>query len=435
MRLREPSLLTLSTFSDNCRLVPTHHHSQSEVQNRPAIRNVALVKIYLKRALLAVALGVLLLKGINLTRNLTPPVDDFIEYWSASRLLLDGKNPYSIEELRVLQRPLTGSETPLIMWNPPWALSLLAPFGLMEYSTSRWLWLILNLGLVLFSARWLWSRYVRWEGSPWIATGGTFLLAITFLPGAVVLSLGQIGPVILAGIVGFLSLVQRKQYFWAGAVTLLIALKPHLLFLFWIVLLIWVMKTRRWVLVAGAASALIFAVGLPLILYDDLIAGYFSLVNTESIFHHPSTTTGSFLRWILGWEEVWLQLLPMVPGILWGALYWRQHSRNWEWDRRIPLLLLVSVVTTCYGWVFDQAVLYPALFQAVGWLLRTGQQSDVFVSAACYTLFNVAGFILIAAGFNGLAYFWMAPAWLVLYGIAANVEARELPARDLSGIE
>src|SRR5262245_33102016 len=179
----------------------------------------------LKRALLILASVVLIVKGISLTRSLTAPVDDFVEYWSASRLLLAGKNPYSTEELRVLQRPLTGSETPLIMWNPPWALSVLLPFGLLDYSASRWLWLILNLGLLLLSARWLWNRYVQWERTPWLATGTTLLLAVTFLPGPVVLALGQIGTVMLAGIVGFLSLIRRQEYFKAGATTLLIALK------------------------------------------------------------------------------------------------------------------------------------------------------------------------------------------------------------------
>jgi hypothetical protein len=86
--------------------------------------------------------------------------------------------------------------------------------------------------------------------------------------------------------VGFLRLVRREQYFKAGAMTLLIALKPHLLFLFWIFLLLWVLKTRRWVLVAGAASALIFGAGLPLLFYSDLISGYLGLVAKESIFHH-----------------------------------------------------------------------------------------------------------------------------------------------------
>jgi glycosyl transferase family 87 len=371
--------------------------------------------------LLVGAIMVLLWRASGLVGGAAAPVDDFIEYWSASRLLLAGKNPYSTEELTLLQRPLTGSETPLIMWNPPWALSLLLPFGLLEYSTSRWLWLILNLGLLLFSARWLWNCYVRWQGSPWLSTCATLLLAVTFLPGAVVLSLGQIGPVVLMGIVAFLSLVRREQYFKAGAMTLVIALKPHLLFLFWIFLLLWVLRTHRWVLVAGAALALIFGAGLPLFFYSDLISGYLSLVARESIFHHPSTTTGAFLRWMLGWEKVWLQVLPMVPGILWAAFYWRRHGRNWDWDARMPLVLLISVVTACYGWVFDQTILYPALFQAVGWLLRKGQWHERFLAAVSYVLINAVGFILIALGLNGIAYVWMAPTWLVFHRFAAEL--------------
>lgn len=380
----------------------------------------------LRDLILGLAVIVLVWKVSFVASHIKVPVDDFIEYWSASRLLLAGKNPYSTRELSLLQRPYTGSETPLIMWNPPWVLSLLLPFGLLGYPASRWLWLIVNLGLLLFSVRWLWGRYVRWEGSLGLASAATLVLAITFLPGPVVLSLGQIGPVILAGIVGFLSLVRREQYFKAGAVTLLIALKPHLLFLFWIVLLFWISKTRRWILAAGVATAMVVGTALPMLLYRDLIAGYLSLVASESIFHHPSTTTGAFLRWMLGWENVWLQLLPMVPGILWAALYWRRHGRDWDWDARMPVVLLVSVITACYGWVFDQTVAYPALFQAVGWIITAGRRNERILAAVCYTLINLAGFVLIGLGLNGVAYVWMAPAWLVFHNVAARLWTRRM---------
>jgi len=90
----------------------------------------------------------------------------------------------------------------------------------------------------------------------------------------------------------------------------------------------------------------------------------------------------------------------------------------------MPLVLLVSVVTACYGWVFDQTVLYPALFQAAGRLLRTGQWHERFVAAVTYALINVAGLVLIALGFNGVAYVWMAPAWLVFHSVAGEGRGR-----------
>ena len=378
------------------------------------------------RSIILVTAGIVLLWNVSLLSDAPAPVDDFIEYWSASRLLLAGKNPYSTDELTLLQRPFTGSETPLIMWNPPWALGLLLPFGLLEYSASRWLWLALNLGLLFFSARWLWIQHIPREGLSRLAPGAILILTVTFLPGVIVLSLGQIGPVILAGIVGFLWMVQRKRYFGAGVITLLVALKPHLLFLFWIVLLLWVVRTRRWVLVAGLSSALAVGLCLPLLFYRDLVAGYFNLVARESIFHHPSTTIGAFLRWMIGWEKSWLQMLPMGAGVFWAGLYWTRHGKSWEWSARIPLVLLVSVVTSCYGWIFDQVVLYPALFQAAGWFLGKGQGRERLLAAVYYLLINAAGVVLIVLGFNGIAYVWMAPAWIVFHSIAARLPARSV---------
>jgi hypothetical protein len=60
------------------------------------------------------------------------------------------------------------------------------------------------------------------------------------------------------------------------------------------------------------------------------------------------------------------------------------------------------------------------LFQAVGWLLRAGQRNERLLAAFCYGLINVAGLVLIALGFNGLAYVWMAPAWISLHAFAVN---------------
>src|SRR5262245_62398128 len=84
----------------------------------------------IKVCFLVVAVAVVLWKARRLV-GIAAPVDDFVEYWAASRLVFTGENPYSTEALLAMQRPLTGSDKPLIMWNPPWALSLLLPFGML----------------------------------------------------------------------------------------------------------------------------------------------------------------------------------------------------------------------------------------------------------------------------------------------------------------
>ena len=50
---------------------------------------------------------------------------DFSEYWSASRLTLAGENPYSSEAVMISQQEIGWPyEFPMMMFNPPWAMSL-----------------------------------------------------------------------------------------------------------------------------------------------------------------------------------------------------------------------------------------------------------------------------------------------------------------------
>ena len=89
-----------------------------------------------------------------------PGVRDFVEYWSASRLLLSGGNPYAPNELLELQR-LVGrhSHEPLIMWNPPWTLSLLLPFGFLDFSHGQLFWLLVHVLAMMISTQLLWRVY------------------------------------------------------------------------------------------------------------------------------------------------------------------------------------------------------------------------------------------------------------------------------------
>ena len=86
---------------------------------------------------------------------------DFIEYWSAGRLLLTGGNPYSPAELVAVQATVYGRApaAPLIMWNPPWTLAFVLPFAALSFTASQFLWLLLNLFLLLWSTQHLWRLY------------------------------------------------------------------------------------------------------------------------------------------------------------------------------------------------------------------------------------------------------------------------------------
>ena len=59
------------------------------------------------------------------------PPDDFIEYWAAAKLTLDGENPYDPALLLPLQLANgRATDEAVMMWNPPWSLAVVLPLGL-----------------------------------------------------------------------------------------------------------------------------------------------------------------------------------------------------------------------------------------------------------------------------------------------------------------
>ena len=128
-------------------------------------------------------------------------VNDFVAYWTAAHQVLEGNDPYATEPVLALEREVGFTQSrPLIMRNPPWTVPFIALFGLLPFSAAREIWLGAGLVAIFLSARWLWGIYQVEEQSLWTA----WLVIGLFLPVGVVLAIGQIGPLVLLGIAGFL---------------------------------------------------------------------------------------------------------------------------------------------------------------------------------------------------------------------------------------
>ena len=156
----------------------------------------------------AVLLGAVAFIGWKVSHLLADPSffppDDFVEYYAAGRLNAFGQNPYDGNLLLDLERK-AGRDTdePVMMWNPPWTLTLAMPVGLIEPSSARvaqLFWLAVSLVLVIGCSDRLWMEYGGSASKRWVS----WILALTFMPTLFVLQAGQIGPFILLGITGFL---------------------------------------------------------------------------------------------------------------------------------------------------------------------------------------------------------------------------------------
>jgi hypothetical protein len=334
---------------------------------------------------------------------------DFIAYWSAGRRLSAGANPYDWQALLALQRPLGWAEDfPNMMYYPPWALPLVLPLGLLPFGPARLLWLLVSLGLVLGGADALWRYYGAAAERRWLA----WVLALAFVPTLIALRMGQIGPILLLGVVGFLLCERRGCDALAGAALALAAVKPQLLYLLGLGVLVWAVDRRRLSVLGGGALALGGLVGLALLLDPDVLVQYrYAVANPPS--GNITPTLGAVLRLALGEERTWLQYVPTVLGVGWFVWHWRRQRLRWSWAEQAPVLVLASFLTTAYGaWVFDLVVLLlPVLHVAAGSTNEPARRAAL----ACFLAINGVALSMNLTEASYPAFIWMTPAVLACY--------------------
>ena len=340
------------------------------------------------------------------------PVDDFVAYWAAGRLQLTGGDPYSAAQLFPLQKVQGWPEdVAQMVWNPPFCLPLLVPFAAPPFRTGRGLWLAFHVTLVALSAAWLWRSY---GGDPrrWPLA---WLVAFGFVPTLVALRLGQIGPLILLGAAAFLPAVRSRRWALAGLAAALLALKPQLVTLFWLALPFWALAHRRWALLAGTAAAIIVMTIIAIISNPSVIGDYRAAVATHPPFEYATPTLGTALRLLFGRDRHWLQFAPTVTGLIWGIAYCLPRLKSWRWEDELPLLLLVSLFTTAYGWRYDQVLLLPAVLQATLWVIRDGRPAVVRAAVVGFILFNLMSILTVPLAGTEFAFIWTMPVLLASY--------------------
>jgi hypothetical protein len=358
---------------------------------------------------LAVAVVVLLVQLHGSARGLTTlPLHDFVEYWAAGRLNVHGDNPYEPERIQQLEREAGRTSDGILMWNPPWTLALVMPLGLLDVRTAHLLWLALQFAVLAWCADVLWRLY----GGPAARRGVAWLLAFLFLPTLLSLTAGQIAPLVLLGAVLFLVCHRQGHDTLAGAATLLLAIKPHLSYLFWIALVLFCFRQRRWSMLGGGLLAGLIAVGIALACNPAVLGQYWQTLTHQPPAQYRSPTLGTVLRLLLGEGSFRLQFLALIPGLVWFVPYWLRHRDRWDWNERLPLLLLVSMLTAAYGaWPFDLVLLLVPVIQVAA--RRCG--SPVLPAALAYGAINAVAAVQLACEAEYFAFLWMTPALLLAY--------------------
>jgi hypothetical protein len=380
---------------------------------------------------LIVAVLALLMQLHSSTSGLTAlPLHDFVEYWAAGRLNVHGDNPYDPEGVHELERATGRTSEGVLMWNPPWTLPLVMPLGLLDCRTAHWLWLCLHFAVVTWCADALWRLHSGPIAQRWIA----WLLAFSFLPTVFSLTAGQISPLVLLGAVLFLVCIQRGHDALAGAAAVLLAIKPHLSYLFWIALLLWSMRQRRWSVLGGGLITGALATGIALWCNPAVLSQYWHTFTHQPPAQYRSPTLGTVLRWLLGEDQFRLQFLALIPGLLWFVPHWLRHREGWDWSERLPLLLLVSLLTAAYGaWPFDLVLLLVPVVQRAAVAARQGRRSTWLAALVAYLAIDGLAAGQLACEVEYFWFIWMTPVLLGTYLILRRIERTSFPPREATG--
>ena len=318
-----------------------------------------------KRPTLLIAVMAFIVVVVLVGYCLVHPIHDFVEYWSAAHLLTACQNPYSLGEVFKMERQAGFEQSvPIMLLSPPWALPLIAPIGIINsYALGCLLWMIILIAAVAWSSRLLMDVYFDELRIPEISDTTFYrcIFAFTFYPVLLCLRYAQTAPLMLLGTAGFLYFDKKARPVIAGMFMALTLVKPQLLYLVWLALLLRSIQKRQWKILSSAAGFVALLSLIALLIDPHSFQQYRELTKTPYLQAYASGVTAGIRKLFGGVGTFWIQLVPPVCGLGWFAVYWRRHSKNWSWSENLPMLMTISVLTSAYGWLFDQTLLTVAV--------------------------------------------------------------------------
>jgi hypothetical protein len=340
---------------------------------------------------------------------------DYIQYWSAGRFLIHGGDPYDAQKVLELEwEQGYAADRPLVVRTPPWSLFLFLPLGLFNAFWGWVLWMAASVAALMASVRLTWKMIGKTQQSRSLCV----VVGYTFAPVLGCLLAAQIGLLLLVGIVLFL-LWEEKRPFLAGAALLLPFAKPHLLVFFWLAFLIWVLARKKFAVAGGFAVALAAATGIALIFDHAAFQHYFRFLHSAAIENEFIPTVSGVLRLLLFRPYFRLQFVPMGLGLIWSVWYCVKHRTNWDWRDHGLAVMVVSILTTPYGWLTDEVVLMPAMvFAALA--IFGGQKRIRLTTRIALAVFGLLNWILLMLLALHIPlqlgiYFWSSLLWFAWY--------------------
>jgi hypothetical protein len=202
-----------------------------------------------------------------------PGGNDFLARWMGAHYwVTKGISPYDQQvsvasQVAIYGRPANPKmeEDVAHFVYPANALVFLAPFGLLDYTWARALWMtLLEITLILSAV--LSLRMVGWSLRP-PGLIALVLFSLLWYPAVRTIILGQYSGLNSFLIILSLFLVVKKKDVWAGILLALSTAKPQMVFLLVPFILLWALSTKRYQILASffLSSAAMLVVSMILL--------------------------------------------------------------------------------------------------------------------------------------------------------------------------
>jgi len=344
---------------------------------------------------------------------------DFVEYAAAARVLLAGGDPYDARSLLPHQAAAGWPHpTAIMMWNPPWVFPLVLPAGLPASGPAFAAWAAAQLVAVCWAAAAAWRLY----GGPRRWTPLVVLLAAAFPPTFFLVCFGQMSGFAVAGLVGFLAGLRANRPADAGVALALTAVKPHLLLPF-AALLACVAATHRPTRIAAVVGGLVLVAAalFPMLWNPHVWADWLAATRapTDAFHLSPADWDPPILAAELSkacGNSLAVQFAPSAAAAVLLVARWWQRRQTWDWERELPAVVLVCLLTTGYGaWGFDLVLLLLPLAQAAAWAAADGRARLILWALLVFLAGCASVYMAL------LPILWWTPAVAAGYGLVALI--------------
>ncbi len=358
---------------------------------------------------LAFALIAIFLCIVPLSGNATS-TRDYVVFWATGQQLIHHADPYDAAAMDHLERAagLAPEYGILYMRNPPWALLLTLPLGLVSEQFGALLWSLALLACLVISGLLVRAMF----GNP---QNRIHWIAFSFAPSLICLFMGQTTLFALLGLTLFLRF-HRTSPFIAGLALWLCSIKPHLFLPFGIVLLAWVVVSKSYRIFTGAAVAMAISCVVTWLVEPSAWSGYSTMMRAPSVENQFIPCLSVALRLWFRPDALWLQYTPAAVACVWALLYYWRRRDTWNWLHDGGVLILVSLVAAPYCWPYDQTIAMPALLQGA-----YTTRSRVMLAVLALAGIPIMGAIMAGIKITTPFYLLIAPAWLALYIVMRNI--------------